>query len=277
MFDKISDSWSLVKASAEVLRQDRELLWLPVMSFIATLVVLASFAIPMLMAFDDVGPQHQGLLFWVVGFLFYLSQYFVIFFFNAALVGAALMRMDGEDPTLKDAFDHAMAVVMPLLGYAAIAATVGMVLRAIQERSGFLGNLVAGLLGMAWTVATFLVVPVLVSRQMGPVEAVQESTRLLKKTWGQNVAGNVGINVVFGIAFFIVMALTLLFALLASSTSGVLAAGVVVLGLAVVLGLGVYQAALTGVYQAALYRFADSGEVPDGFSEDQVSAAFLPK
>lgn len=277
MFDKLSDSWDLVKASAGVLRQDKELLWLPVMSFLATLVVLASFAFPMLAVYGGSSPESRGVVFWVFGFLFYLSQYFVIFFFNSALVGAALMRLEGKDPTLKDALGHARGLVVPLLGYAAIAATVGMVLRAIQERAGFLGQMVVGLLGMGWTVATFLVVPVLVSRQMGPVEAIQESTRLLKKTWGQNVAGHLGIGAVFAVGYFVVMLGTVFFGLAAASFSGELAVLVVIAGLVVVLGMGVYQSALMGVYQAALYRFAHSGDVPEGFSQDQVAAAFLPK
>ena len=237
LMEKLSDSWHLVKTSASVLRQDKELLWLPVMSCLATLLVLASFAFPMMSLYESAGPESQGLVFWVTGFLFYISQYFVIFFFNSALVGAALMRLEGRDPTLKDALGHAMGIIMPLLGYAFIAATVGMVLRAIQERSGFLGQVVAGLLGMGWTVATFLVVPVMVSRQTGPVESIQESAKLLKKTWGQNVAGHLGFGIVFGVAYFLVFLGAIFLALMVSSKT--LAFAILILGVAVVLALGI--------------------------------------
>lgn len=277
MFEKIADSWSLVKSSAQVLRQDKELLLLPVLSFLATLVVLASFALPMLKVYGSFSPESRGLVFWVFGFLFYLTQYFVIFFFNTALVSAALERLEGGDPTLKSALSSAWSLVVPLLGYAAIAATVGVILQAIQERAGFLGKVVGGLLGMGWTVATFLVVPVLVSRQMGPVEAVQESMRLLKKTWGQNIAAHVGFGIVFGLASMAIMLVTVLLAMMVVGASKAAAVTIALTGLAVIMGLGVYQAALKGVYQAALYQFSHSGSVPEGFDEDQIAAAFLPK
>src|SRR6185437_7963968 len=86
-----------------------------------------------------------------------------------------------------------------IFGYALIAATVGLLLRMIQERLGLIGRLVVGFIGLAWTVATFLVVPVLASKDVGPVDAVKESVELLKRSWGENLIGNGGIGIVFGL------------------------------------------------------------------------------
>ena len=277
MFDRLSHSWELAQASAKVLKSDRELLWFPVMSLLATLVVLASFALPIIGL--ELLPRDgaTGMAWWVIGFLFYLSQYFVIFFFNSALVGAALMRLDGQDPTLRDGLRIAAQKIVPILGYAAIAATVGVVLRAIEERAGFLGKLVTGLLGMAWTVATFLTVPLLVSKDIGPVDAVKESAMLLKKTWGQNLAGNVGIGLVFGLASFAVMLVGIGLAVMIFSTSPPLAVTIGVATAVAVLGLGVYQAALTGVYAAALYRFSAQDQLSTGFDAALLQSAFEKK
>ena len=120
MFAKFSRSWELVKASAGVLRSDKELLVFPVVSGIATLIVLATFAIPVfaLRIFEDgVGPLGA-----IFGFQFYLCQYFVIFYFNSALVGAAMIRLNGGDPTVRDGLQIANERLVPILGYAAIAA-----------------------------------------------------------------------------------------------------------------------------------------------------------
>ncbi len=91
MFDKFARSWELVKASAEVLRSDKELLLFPLISGAATLVVLATFLIPMfaLRIFDS----GFGIGSALVGFAFYFCQYSVIIFFNCALVGAAMIRL----------------------------------------------------------------------------------------------------------------------------------------------------------------------------------------
>src|SRR5258706_5215313 len=132
------------------------------------------------------GHSNDGIsaAYYAVAFLFYFSQYFVIFFFNAALVGAAMIRLDGGDPSFGDGIRVATSRIGVIAGYALIAATVGMILRAIQERVGFIGRLVVGLIDMGWSLATYLVVPGLVARDGGPLDAVQESAALFKKTWG---------------------------------------------------------------------------------------------
>src|SRR5690606_3590144 len=129
---------------------------------------------------------------------------------------AAMMRLDGCVPTVPDGLRIARSKWVQILGYAAIAATVGLLLRAIEERAGFVGRIVVGLIGVAWTVATFLTVPVLVARDVGPVEAVKESATLLGRTWGENLIGNGGLGLVMFLANVLVVlvfgALTVAFA-----------------------------------------------------------------
>jgi len=280
MFAKFARSWSLVKASAGVLRQDKELLAFPAISVAASLLVMASFILP-LFGLLDFKALQQGerepvwLYAWV--FLFYLAQYFVIFYFNTALVGAAMIRLRGGDPTLRDGLRIAWSKAGKILGYALIAATVGMVLRAIEERAGTIGKWVAGLFGAAWTVATFLTVPVLVSRDVGPIDAVKESALLLKKTWGENLIGQGGVGVVFALLQFAVIALTVLGILLVVSTKSVaLIVAVAALGVFAVMALALIQAALSGIYAAALYRHA-MGEETLGMDRALLDAAFAVK
>lgn len=276
MFEKFSRSWQLVKASAAVLRSDKELMLFPLISSVATLVVLATFLVPMfaLRIFEN-GMGVGGAVF---GFLFYFCQYSVIIFFNCALVGAAMIRLDGGDPTLADGFKAANARFASILGYAAIAATVGVLLQALKSRdNNFLVRLIGSGLGAAWTLATFLVVPVLVSRDIGPIDALKQSVSLLKKTWGENAIGNVGIGAAFGLITFAVVVIGALLTFAAAQASVALAIVVAALFLIGVLLLGVYQAALSGIYSAALYRYAISHETPSAFQGVQLEQAFAPK
>lgn len=277
MFDKLSRSWHLVKASAAVLRSDKELLVFPVISAVASLLVAATFLLPIfglgLLEGGEIGPLGMAL-----GFLFYLVQYFVIFFFNTALVGAAMIRLEGGDPTVADGLRIARSKIGVILGYAAIAATVGILLRAIEERAGFLGRIVVGLVGMAWTFATFLVVPILVTRDVGPVDALKESVALLKRTWGENLAGNVGINLAFGLLTMLVVVAAIAVVAGAAIVGGpTLAIVVAVLAAICVAFVAVVQAALSGIYSAAVYRYAVDGQAPAGFSGGELQAAFHPK
>lgn len=283
MFERFSRSWGLIKASAGVLVKDKELLVFPLLSSIVTLIVAAAFILPMfglgaLDALREDGSGQISPLLYVVAFLFYLVQYSVIFFFNSALVGAAMIRLDGGDPTVRDGLRIASSKIVPIIGYAAIAATVGMVLRAIQERAGFIGKIVSGFLGVAWTVASFLVVPVLVSREIGPIDAVKESALLLKKTWGENLIGQGGVGLVFGLIFFL-----LIFAGIAAIVGAALTGSAIVIGIVVaavviaVLVSALIQAALSGIYSAALYRYASGEGAAEGFDARVLEHAFVAK
>ncbi|MET0226785.1 MAG: DUF6159 family protein [Dokdonella sp.] len=278
---RFARSWALVKASAAVLRSDRELLVFPLLSSICALLVAATFFLPLL--FGGAFAQfHEGgqtpVWLWPLAFVFYLCQYFVIFFFNAALVGAARIRLDGGDPTLADGFRIASSHGLAILGYAAIAATAGLILRAIEERAGFIGRWIVGLLGVAWTVATFLTVPILVNENLGPIDAVKRSAQLLKKTWGENLVGNAGVGVVFGLVIVAwILLCAALVALAAQSGSTLAIGGVVAVGGLGVLLFGLLQSALQGVYAAALHRYAETGDAGFGFDGALVADAFKIK
>lgn len=285
MAGKFARSWDLVKASAAVLSSDRKLLLFPLLSGVCTLIVAISFAVPVIIsmgvfshAHGRVDPDGFTAMGYLVLFLFYLVQYAVIFFFNTALVGAAMMRLDGQSPTVGDGLRLAWSKWPQILGYAAIAATVGMLLRALQERAGFIGRLVIGMIGLAWTVATFLVVPILAATDTGPIDAVKRSTALLKQTWGENLIGNVGFGMVFGIiSFFLVLVLGGLFVLAAMAKSIVIMALVGVIGVLSFVLLALIQSALQGVYSAALYRYAQYGDAGTGFATPMLEKAFRVK
>jgi hypothetical protein len=282
MFRSLSNSWELVKASAVVLRSDKELVIFPIVSAIGVLIVTATFAVPLFLAglFDQMYTDGHGLqpLGMLVAFLFYLIQYFVIFFANTALVGAAMIRLDGGDPTVGDGFRIAMRRAGPILGYALISATVGLILRTIAERAGILGRLVISLIGLAWNLATYLVVPVLAAEDVGPIDAIKRSVGLLKHTWGEQIVGNAGIGAVVGLLTFGLFLVGVpLIVLAAMAESLALLAATVAIVVVAGLALGVISSALSGIYTAAVYRYAATGEVGGSFSPELVRNAFRAK
>jgi hypothetical protein len=280
---RFTRSWLLIKASMEVLRTDNALLILPAISGVMTMLVAGGFVA---LAVSDgtfaamaarrhhyAPPQFYAWL-----FCMYVVQYFVVIFFNTALVGAAIVLLGGGRPTVWDGLKLAISRIGPILGYAIISATVGVLLQLVAEKLGFVGRLIAGGLGLAWTAATFLVVPILAAEGIGPWQAIERSSELLRKTWGENLIGNAGIS------------------LMMSAISGAIAVvgfgggfvlfqrGCEVLGVALVsaaatafLLVVLVGAALAAIYSAAVYWYAASGKTPVDFDGDLIAGAFTRK
>jgi hypothetical protein len=271
-------SWELVKASWAVLQADKELIVFPVLSTIAVSLVMISFAVPMFLAGMFEGGFARGggipLAGIVLGFAFYTVQYTVIFYCNSALVGAAMIRLNGGDPSLRDGFAIANRHLASILGYALVAATVGIILRSISKR-GWVGRIVGSVFGLAWSIATFLVVPVLVVEGLGPIDAVKRSTQLLKKTWGEQLIGNLGLGAAFSL---VVIAGLALFggslALAISLDSAPLIFGVVAVFVVGAILTGLVGSALSAIYTAAVYRYATEGNAGGLFDPALVRDAF---
>jgi len=282
MFDRMSRGWELARESWNVLKLDRELLVFPFLSGLACLVVLASFALPLWGAgfFDDVGKDNaapQNPLMYVVLFAFYFVNYFVIVFFNSALVGCAIIRFKGGDPTVADGFRAATDRLPQILGWALVAATVGLVLKLIESRSEKVGQIVAGLMGMAWSAVTYFVVPVIVIERKGPIEATKRSLAILRRTWGEALTANFGIGfVIFLVSLVGIVPMVL--GVLAFS-AGLVPLGVLGIGVGIVLLLivNLILSALNAIVIAALYLYAAEGSVPRYFDNRLLADAFVSK
>jgi hypothetical protein len=279
---RFSRSLELARASWSVVRDDKELLLFPVMSVAALGVILGSLAVPFAVLGGlnpGSGVPEAGAISALGVLLFYVIAYFITLFFNTALVGAAMIRMDGGNPHLGDGLRIAWQRVGRIFGYACIAGTVGLLLRVLEERVGWVGRIVVKLIGVGWALATFLVVPILVTRDVGPVEAVKQSADLLHRTWGENLIGTVGLGFVFGLAYVVVTIAGVSTVLLAAQAGKPLLVSLaILLGVVTFFTLAALQATLQAVYSAALYRYATDHTTPlPGFGPALLESAFAPK
>ena len=285
MFDKISRSWTLAGECWDILKEDPALLILPLLSSLAILLLLASFAVPvwtvhhnLQAALADGSTTHTARLLSYAGtYVFYVVCYSIVMFFNTALISVALKRLDGEPASVRDGLQTALSNLPAILGYALIAATVGTILRAIEQRVGIIGRIVTAIIGAGWTLATAMTLPVLVVENLGPVEAISRSLDLLRRNWGENLIGNGGISIGIAVIAIPLCVLAGLFMMFAISTK---ALGTIVLAaialLVTVIGLSLVSATLHAIYTAALYRFA-TGSKDGGIGQELLAGAFRQK
>ncbi len=285
-FDRITTGFQLAQSSWRVLRNAQSLVIFPILSGISCLLVLASFAAPFIVhpewldflsrtehhrvAANDVPPWAYA-----VTFAFYFCNYFVIIFFNSALISAAMVGFMGEKPTVSDGFTAAANRLPQILGWALVSATVGMLLNALENSNRRFGSFIRSIIGTVWTICTYFVVPVLVVEKVGPFDAVMRSMSIVKKTWGESLAG--GASIRFCIFLLTIPIIAVAFAgIVMLDTSPPIGVFILVLAGFSLLALCAIGSALDGILVAALYMYAVYGDVPDGFPKATLASAFQP-
>jgi len=281
---KFSRSWELVKQSFAVLRSDKQLMLFPVLSAISCLfvtILIATGGMLMLLparatalANGERFNPNQSPVFLVAMFTLYVANYFIIVFFNVALVGVANSRLMGGTWTFRDGIELAWARKGTILQWALVAATVGMILRTIEERLGLIGKLVMRIIGVAWTLACYFVVPVLAFEDLTPFEAIKRSSKLFRDTWGERVVGGFSFSLISLLLMLPGIGLWLVCMVVGGAVG--LVAGFALLILYIVM-LSVMMSAIQGIFNAALYRYACFKQVPPAFDQSLVASAWAPK
>ncbi|MFI4847473.1 MAG: DUF6159 family protein [Gimesia chilikensis] len=282
MFTRISNGWALSKQSFHVLMLDKELLLFPIMSGISCLLVLASFALPLwnskyvdVIMNDQQAPQDP--VAYVILFAFYFVNYFVMIFFNSALMSCAIIRLKGGNPGIGDGFNSALNRLPQIAGWALVSATVGFIIKMIESRSERLGQFVAGLLGMAWSITTYFVIPVLVVERKNPFESIKRSVGILRETWGESLVANFGIGMIMFLVMIPLIAMIVGGGFLIGS--GSVAIGGTLIGVAIfgILLASLVSSACHSIVIAAIYLYAAEDEVPEVFDHDLIAHAFAQK
>jgi hypothetical protein len=281
---KFSRSWRLVKQSFAILRSDKQLMLFPVLSAVSCLIVTAMIAtggaflmLPARAAALAAGERfnpNQSPMFLLGMFTLYVVNYFVIVFFNVALVGVANSRLVGGTWTFRDGIELAWERKGTIFQWALVAATVGVILRTLEERMGLIGRIIMRIIGIAWTLACYFVVPVLAFEDLTPIQAVKRSSKLFRDTWGEKVIGGFSLSMVSLVLMLPGIGLWLAAMFLGGITGLIIGTVLMVLYLLV---LSVFMSAVGGIFNAALYRYACFKQVPPAFDHDLVASAWAPK
>ena len=262
------------KASWAVLQHDRELAVLPILGALASLAVVAAIGIPIWLSTDgiDDGGSSAGSepMLWIAGIIILFAVTVITVFFNAAVVSGARERFSGGDPTISSAIKGAFSRLHVIVPWAILAMTVGMILRAIQSSDNIITRIIGSLLDMAWGVLTFLVVPILVVEETGPINSLKRAGSLLRTTWGENLIAQVG----FGIIGLVAAIPGILIFVLGASAGGVGAAVAIAIGVGWIALVSVVISTLTAIFQMALYLYATTGQVPMGFEDAGINDTF---
>jgi hypothetical protein len=271
----------IMSAAWQIIKEDKQLLLLPIASSLCLTALTATIVVPAavgtltgVLVAEDL--RQPASLPYVGLFLFYVIASAIGIYFNAALACCVLRKFEGKSASIMDGLRGATACLPQILGWAVMATTIGLLLKIIERRSGFVGRLVVKVVGLAWGVATFLVVPVLAAEKKGPLDAVRESVQLLRKTWGDNLLAGLG----FSLLYFL-WAIPGLFAFLVGfgmiASHAMLALIIMVLAILYFPLLGLVLSTMSTIFDVVLYRFAKQGIVASGFNRDLLETSFITR
>ena len=273
-------SYYIFRRSLTILSKDKEILIFPALSGIVTIVAFASIAFSGVASglFTHIANRGDrslegNLLAYAALFVWYFVSWFIVLFFNVAVIHCAKIRLDGGDPTVADGFRAAMQHLPRIAMWALISATVGIILRVIADRTKIVGKIVAALVGGAWSIATYFIVPVMIFEKRSLRDSVKQSTSLIAKTWGESLVAAGGIG-----AFSMLLALAgLALPILGFFISPSVALVLLVVAVIYWIGLAVIASALSAIFRTGLYLYAAEGRTPPGFDSQYVQQAFAPK
>jgi hypothetical protein len=273
-FDRLGKGWRMGIASLKVIKNNKQLVLFPIISGVALVLVVASFLGITYASygtdFDQIAEKSSGADY-ALTFLYYLICYFVIVFFNVGLVHCTRIYLQGGKPNFGDGVRFSMKRIPVILGWAVLSATVGLILKAIQENSGTVGNIIAGIIGVVWSIVTFFVVPVLAYEEVGPFEALKRSGKIMKEKWGESI----GASFSFGILTFVaILIIALPLGLLFGMINPVL--GIVVGGLAFFLIQSIVSSAEM-VFIATVYHSVVEEQPVDIFDSELIDDLFVHK
>lgn len=273
-FERLGNGWKMGISSLKVIKENKQLVLFPIISGVALIAVVASFVGVIYASygtnFDQLVEQSSATDY-ALTFLYYLICYFIIVFFNVGLVHCTRIYLQGGKPSFGDGVRFALKRIPTILGWAVLSATVGLILKAIQENSGTVGNIISGIIGVVWSIVTFFVVPILAYEEVGPFEALKRSGKIMKEKWGESL----GASFSFGI-------LTLVGILIIALPVGVVfslinpAVGIVMGVLTVFLIQSVVSSAEM-VFIASVYHQVVEEEPVDDFDSGLIDNLFVHK
>ena len=208
----------------------------------------------------------------------------IVTFFNVCVVYTAKKRFEGGNATFGESINCAVSRINLIFLWSAVSATVGIILRLIDEmaeRAGRSGQILLyitrSILGMVWSIVTIFVIPGMVYYNLSPFDAIKKSFAVLKKTWGESLIRYYGL----GLAQFlfilagIILFIPLFMALSAVGIFGIMAA--IIAGILYFLIVMLVFGIASQIFNTALFVYADSGKIPSGYNEEIMEHAFHRK
>ncbi len=270
---RIRAGWALTKKSWALLKAHRDLVRFPLYGAIAT-IVLGLVLIGPGVVFLGEHTYGVGIPLVVIG-IYVLTV--VGIYYSVGLAACADLIFRGEQATVADGTAVARSRFSQICGWAALSTAVGLVIGLIENQGGIFGEIAGRLIGTAWSLVTFLSVPVIAIEGTGPFATLKRSSSLFRERWGQQITGNIAIGGGVMLIGVLPAAILIFAGFLLWPTTGVAGGALIVIGVLMICVALLISKALSGIFGVALYRYTLDGQVVGGFTQEDLESAVKQK
>ena len=275
--ERISRGWKITKLGMAVVRADPELMVYTFLSALFSLVAIGA-AVSGSVGLDVIAsdPECVGdecgselaVAHMAIWFVFYLLVSVITVFWNAAIIASAYERLSsGTNPSFSYGIGQAMKCLPQILVWGIIAGTVGLFINILEGLSHdentspplrFVAGLASFIIGIAWWIVTFFVIPMIVLERAGVLDSMGKSTELFKRTWGEDVASHIGTGLLMTLCIILLICVSV--PLMMFGQLGV-ALGIVILAVGLLFAV-LFFSTVEAVNRASLFYYAKTGEIP---------------
>ena len=203
--NKFQRSWQLFKSSLEVMGREKKLLLFPILTAVCAIFIALLFLAPVAFqptGYAYTSAQHWETVgdrvfkaapketvsvtqdantlhvsgnqraqgeFQPVAMAYFALVYFVSMFvatfFNVAFYSQILLALSGQPVSIRAGLVFACTRWQSILAWTLFAGIVGLVIKALEQRFGFIGQIVMRIVGAVWSIACVFVIPVIITRE----------------------------------------------------------------------------------------------------------------
>ena len=275
--ERLSRGWKMTKLGIAVVRADPELMVYTFLSALFSLVAIGaavsgSVGLDVITSDtecvgDDCGSEF-AVAHMAIWFVFYMLVSVITVFWNAAIIASAYERLSsGTNPSFSYGIGQAMKCLPQILVWGIIAGTVGLFIQILEglardEKSALPLRVVAGLasfiIGVAWWIVTFFMIPMIVLERAGVLDGMGKSTELFERTWGEDVASHIGTGLLMTLCIVLLFLISI--PLMTMGEVGVIL-GMVMLAVGILFAV-LFFSTVDAVNRASLFYYAKTGQIP---------------
>lgn len=278
---RLRASFLLFKETFRFLRADAEMMAVPIIAILFEMFLFGVLGIFLFTTgFFTLLVQSEGApkapVAYIALFLCYIVSAFVIAWMQAVITHIVYVRAHGSNATLGEGIKVAFNNWSALLLWSVITSTVGILLRAIADRSRIVGRIVVALIGTAWSVLTYFVVPSIIIGKRPAFDAIRDSGTIFKRTWGETLVTNISFSLVLTLGFFAYLIALFGIGFIMGWSIGV----VITLCVLFVFGITILSllgSTLGSILRTLLYLYASEGKVPENFNPELLEKMFKRK